>query len=118
MPAVCTRESARWYLPDSMLRQEAEANPKDWRIVRVRGDAMQPLLSEGDRLVIDTDWGSLQSGLHVSKLMIEGYAVHRALRLAVSTAAAMRVLPTWEHAWFTGTTTGWLVVVWIESWST
>ena len=54
MPTVCTRESARWYLPDSMLRQDAKANPKDLRIVRVRGDAMAPLLSEGDRLVIDT----------------------------------------------------------------
>ena len=48
------RESPRWYLPDAMLRQEAGANPKDLRIVRVRGDAMEPLLCEGDRLVIDT----------------------------------------------------------------
>ena len=37
-----------------MLRQETGANPKDLRIVRVRGDTMEPLLSEGDRLVIDT----------------------------------------------------------------
>ena len=48
------RESARWYLPDAMLRQEGLANPNNLRIVRVRGDAMEPLLSEGDRLVIDT----------------------------------------------------------------
>ena len=48
------RESARWYLPDAMLRQEARANPKDLKIVSVRGDAMEPFLSEGDRLVIDT----------------------------------------------------------------
>ena len=48
------RESPRWYLPDAMLRQEARANPRDLRIVSVRGDAMEPLLSEGDRLVIDT----------------------------------------------------------------
>ena len=48
------RESARWYLPDAMLRQETGSNPADLRIVRVRGDAMEPLLSEGDRLVIDT----------------------------------------------------------------
>ena len=45
------RESARWYLPDAMLRQEARANPKDLKIVSVRGDAMEPFLSEGDRLV-------------------------------------------------------------------
>ena len=37
-----------------MLRQEARANPKDLKIVSVRGDAMEPFLSEGDRLVIDT----------------------------------------------------------------
>ena len=48
------RESPRWYLPDSMLRQEGRANPEDLRIVSVLGDAMEPLLSEGDRLVIDT----------------------------------------------------------------
>ena len=48
------RESPRWYLPDAMLRQETGANPGNLRIVRMRGDAMEPLLSEGDRLVIDT----------------------------------------------------------------
>ena len=48
------RESPRWFLPDAMLRQELHANPKDLRIVSVRGDAMEPFLSEGDRLVIDT----------------------------------------------------------------
>ena len=37
-----------------MLRQEARANPTDLSIVTVRGDAMEPLLSEGDRLVINT----------------------------------------------------------------
>ena len=30
------------------------ANPGNLRIVRMRGDAMEPLLSEGDRIVIDT----------------------------------------------------------------
>ena len=48
------RESPRWYLPDAMFRQEGRANPGDLRVVHVRGDAMEPLLSEGDRLVIDT----------------------------------------------------------------
>ena len=48
------RESPRWYLPDAMLHQEGGANPAHLRIVSVRGDAMEPLLSEGDRLVIDT----------------------------------------------------------------
>ncbi len=48
------RENARWYLPEAMLRQEGGANPADLRIVRVRGDSMEPLLSEGDRLMVDT----------------------------------------------------------------
>ena len=48
------RESPRWYLPDAMLRQDTGANPGNLRIVRVRGGAMEPLLSGGDRLVIDT----------------------------------------------------------------
>ena len=48
------RESPRWFLPEAMLRQEGCTDPCDLRIVSVRGDAMEPLLSEGDRLVIDT----------------------------------------------------------------
>ena len=48
------RENPRWYLPDVMLRQEGRANPKHLRIASVRGDAMEPLLSEGDRIVLDT----------------------------------------------------------------
>ena len=47
-------ESTRWYLPDAMLRLEGRANPGDFRIVSLRGDAMVPLLRQGDRLVIDT----------------------------------------------------------------
>lgn len=48
------RHSARWYVPEALLREEGLASPKDLRIVRVRGDSMEPVLSEGDRLVIDT----------------------------------------------------------------
>ena len=48
------RKSARWYLPDAMLRQEGGANPGDLRILSVCGDAMEPNLSERDRLVINT----------------------------------------------------------------
>lgn len=48
------RETARWYLPEKMLRQEGGAQPDDLRIIAVRGDSMEPLLSEGDRLFIDT----------------------------------------------------------------
>ena len=49
-----TRETAQWFLLDTMLRQEGGAKPDDLRIITVRGDSMEPLLSEGDRLFIDT----------------------------------------------------------------
>lgn len=48
------RENPRWYLPLALLEQEGRADPKKLRIVSVRGDAMEPLLGEGDRLVVDT----------------------------------------------------------------
>ena len=48
------QETSRWYLPDTVLRQEAGARPDDLRIITVRGDSMEPLLTEGDRLFVDT----------------------------------------------------------------
>ena len=46
-------EKARWYLPEAMLRHEGGARPEDLRILRVQGDSMEPLLREGDRLLVD-----------------------------------------------------------------
>ena len=46
-------ETARWCLPEAMLRHEGSARPEDLRILRVRGDSMEPLLREGDRLLVD-----------------------------------------------------------------
>lgn len=51
---VVPRENPRWYLPLALLEQEGRADPKNFRIVSVRGDAMEPVLGEGDRLVVDT----------------------------------------------------------------
>ena len=48
------RENPRWYLPLALLEQEGRADPENLRIVSVRGDAMAPVLGEGDRLVVDT----------------------------------------------------------------
>ena len=45
---------ARWFLPENMLRQEGGVNPGAVCILRVRGDSMEPELSDGDRLVVDT----------------------------------------------------------------
>ncbi len=47
-------ERARWFLPDGMIRHEGGASPGAIRALRVRGDSMEPELSEGDRLLVDT----------------------------------------------------------------
>ena len=48
------RETTRWQLPEAMIREELGADPANLRIVRVRGNAMEPVLREGDHLVVDT----------------------------------------------------------------
>ena len=40
-------EKARWYLPEGMVRHEADANPEGLRILRVRGNSMEPEMSAG-----------------------------------------------------------------------
>ncbi len=47
-------ERARWFLPEGMIRHEGDASPGAIRALRVRGDSMEPELSEGDRLLVDT----------------------------------------------------------------
>ena len=49
-----TEERARWYLPEAMVRHEGDANPATLRILRVKGDSMEPEMREGDRLLVDT----------------------------------------------------------------
>ena len=47
-------ETARWHLPESMIRFEGDARPEALRILRVRGNSMEPEMRDGDRLVVDT----------------------------------------------------------------
>lgn len=47
-------EKARWRLPESMIRYEGGAEPAALRILRVRGNSMEPEMGEGDRIVVDT----------------------------------------------------------------
>ena len=47
-------EKARWRLPEGMVRHEGDADPEALRILRVRGNSMEPEMREGDRLVVDT----------------------------------------------------------------
>ena len=46
-------ETARWYWPENMIRYEGGAAPENLRILRVRGNSMEPEMSEGDRIVVD-----------------------------------------------------------------
>ena len=46
-------EKARWRLPEGMVRHEGDADPAGLRILRVRGNSMEPEMREGDRLVVD-----------------------------------------------------------------
>ena len=46
-------ETARWHWPENMLRYEGGAAPENVRILRVRGNSMEPEMREGDRIVVD-----------------------------------------------------------------
>ena len=46
-------ETARWYLPEAMLRHEGNVDPATLRILRARGDSMEPAVHDGDRLLVD-----------------------------------------------------------------
>lgn len=43
-----------WLFPDPIIRHEFRANPRDLHIITIDGDSMEPLLSTGDRILIDT----------------------------------------------------------------
>ncbi len=46
-------ETALWHWPENMIRHEAGSAPEDLRILRVRGNSMEPELRDGDRIVVD-----------------------------------------------------------------
>ena len=45
---------ATWLFPDPVIRHEFRARPEDLRILTIDGDSVEPLLSSGDRILIDT----------------------------------------------------------------
>ncbi|MDE2790485.1 MAG: hypothetical protein OXI81_08695 [Paracoccaceae bacterium] len=55
-------ERARWFLPEGMIRYEGGSDPGAIRVLRVRGESMEPELSEGDRLLVDTTCRSPATG--------------------------------------------------------
>lgn len=43
-----------WYFPENVIRHEFRARTADLRMITIDGDSMEPLLSSGDRVLIDT----------------------------------------------------------------
>ena len=84
-------EKARWYLPEGMIRHEGDADPGSLRVLRARGDSMEPLISDGDRLLVDVarrspDTGEMAvlwdgSGLVVKRVEVLPHAEPPQLRL-------------------------------------
>jgi len=46
--------SHTWLLPDTLVRYELRAQPQQLRIITIDGDSMEPVLSSGDRILVDT----------------------------------------------------------------
>ena len=46
-------EVAHWHWPENVLRHEGGAAPENLRILKVRGNSMEPEMREGDRVVVD-----------------------------------------------------------------
>ena len=70
-------EKARWYLPEGMIRHEGDADPGSLRVLRARGDSMEPLISDGDRLLVDLARrtpGHRRDGRPVGRLRAGGQA--------------------------------------------
>ncbi len=47
------RHKDMWLFADPVIRHEFGANPENLRMISVDGDSMEPMLSNGDRLLID-----------------------------------------------------------------
>jgi phage repressor protein C with HTH and peptisase S24 domain len=45
---------ATWLFSETMIRHEFRAQPEDLRVITIDGDSMEPLLSSGDRILVDT----------------------------------------------------------------
>jgi hypothetical protein len=45
---------ATWLFPDTVVRHEFRSRPDDLRVITLDGDSMEPMLSSGDRIMLDT----------------------------------------------------------------
>ena len=84
-------EKARWFLPEGMIRHEGGAAPDAIRVLRVRGESMEPDLSEGDRLLVDTSKRVPATGEMFVLWDGIGLVVKRVERVAATGEPALRL---------------------------
>ena len=92
-------EAARWYLPEAMLRHEGRAAPENLRILGAMGDSMEPVIGEGDRIVVDISRREPATGEMVVLWDGAGLVVKRVEVLPGSEPPALRLLssnPSYE----------------------
>ena len=85
-------ETARWYLPEAMLRHEGRTAPENLRILGARGDSMEPLIGEGDRIVVDLSCRTPVTGEMVVLWDGGGLVVKRVEMLPRSEPPALRLI--------------------------
>ena len=86
------REETLWRMPEAMIREEFGAEPANLRIVRVSGQAMEPVLRTGDRLIVDTAKRNLGTGgLFVLRGLGGGLEVWRVEPVRGSDPPALRL---------------------------
>ena len=85
-------EAARWYMPDAMIRHEGRTAPENLRILGARGDSMEPLLGEGDRIVVDISCRVPVTGEMMVLWDGGGLVVKRVEMLTLSDPPAIRLL--------------------------
>lgn len=85
-------ERARWHLPVDMIRCEGGVEPDGLRILRLRGNSMEPAMREGDRLIVDTS----RRVPHTGELFVlregEGIVVKRIERMRCSAPPRLRLI--------------------------
>ena len=84
-------EKTRWFLPEGMIRHEGGGTPGAIRVLRARGESMEPELSEGDRLLVDTARRLPETGEMFVLWDGNGLVVKRVERVNDGEAPALRL---------------------------
>ncbi len=102
--AIASRENAytRFGFDERWLRSLTSAKPANLSIIRVAGDSMEPTLSAGDEVLVDTSDQALRlrDGIYVLRaddsLMVKRVAITPGSRL-ITIASDNPAYPTWSE---------------------